>query len=90
MGAPDLVAMRSESIPGLSVITLSFSDTADPHIARQGVAERVNCAFRPIAGRRRTAGVVAARLEHHGLAEGRADRPTSLMPIRCATALTGF
>jgi CzcA family heavy metal efflux pump len=41
-GAPDLAAMRSESIPGLSVISLSFSDKADPHIARQGVAERVN------------------------------------------------
>jgi CzcA family heavy metal efflux pump len=41
-GAPDLATMRSESIPGLSVITLSFSDKADPHIARQGVAERVN------------------------------------------------
>jgi Cu/Ag efflux pump CusA len=41
-GAPDLAAMRSESIPGLSVISLSFSDAADPHIARQGIAERVN------------------------------------------------
>jgi Cu/Ag efflux pump CusA len=40
-GAPDLASMRSESIPGLSVITLNFSDSADPHIARQGVAERV-------------------------------------------------
>ena len=40
-GAPDLASMRSESIPGLSVITLNFSDNADPHIARQGVAERV-------------------------------------------------
>jgi Cu/Ag efflux pump CusA len=41
-GAPDLASMRSESIAGLSVISLSFSDKADPHIARQGVAERVN------------------------------------------------
>jgi CzcA family heavy metal efflux pump len=41
-GAPDLAAMRSESIPGLSVISLNFSDSADPHIARQGIAERVN------------------------------------------------
>jgi Cu/Ag efflux pump CusA len=41
-GAPDLASMRSESIPGLSVITLNFTDNADPHIARQGVAERVN------------------------------------------------
>ena len=41
-GAPDLASMRSESIGGLSVITLNFSDRADPYIARQGVAERVN------------------------------------------------
>ena len=41
-GAPDLATMRSESIPGLSVISLSFADKADPHIARQGIAERVN------------------------------------------------
>jgi CzcA family heavy metal efflux pump len=41
-GAPDLATMRSESIPGLSVISLSFSDAADPHIARQGIAERIN------------------------------------------------
>ena len=41
-GAPELASLRSESIQGLSVITLNFSDRADPHIARQGVAERVN------------------------------------------------
>jgi CzcA family heavy metal efflux pump len=41
-GAPDLAAMRSESIPGLSVISLNFSDAADPHVARQGIAERIN------------------------------------------------
>src|SRR5215813_2032049 len=41
-GAPDLASMRSESIPGLSVISLSFSDAADPHVARQGIAERIN------------------------------------------------
>lgn len=41
-GAPDLAAMRSESVPGLSIVTLSFSDNAEAHIARQGIAERVN------------------------------------------------
>src|SRR5262245_16150319 len=41
-GAPDLATMRSESIPGLSVISLNFSDSADPHVARQGIAERIN------------------------------------------------
>jgi CzcA family heavy metal efflux pump len=40
-GAQDLSAMRSESIPGLSVISLNFADGADPHIARQAIAERV-------------------------------------------------
>src|SRR4029079_12275465 len=34
-GAQDLSAMRSESIPGLSVISLNFADAADPHLARQ-------------------------------------------------------
>jgi CzcA family heavy metal efflux pump len=40
-GAQDLSAMRSESIPGLSVISLNFADGADPHLARQAIAERV-------------------------------------------------
>src|ERR1700730_17500327 len=40
-GAPDLAAMRSQSIPGLSVITLNFTDNADVHQARQGIAEKV-------------------------------------------------
>jgi CzcA family heavy metal efflux pump len=40
-GAPDLAAMRSESIPGLSVVSLNFTDNADVHRARQGIAERV-------------------------------------------------
>src|ERR1700722_5022953 len=40
-GAPDLAAMRSESIPGLSVISLNFADSADVYRARQGIAERV-------------------------------------------------
>lgn len=40
-GAPDLAAMRSESIPGLSVVSLNFTDRADVYRARQGIAERV-------------------------------------------------
>ncbi len=40
-GAPALEAMRSESSPGVSVVSLSFSDSADPYQARQGIAERV-------------------------------------------------
>lgn len=40
-GTPGLEALRSESIAGLSVVTLSFADGSDPYRVRQGVAERV-------------------------------------------------
>ena len=40
-GAPALATMRSESSPGISVVSLAFSDAADPYKARQGIAERV-------------------------------------------------
>lgn len=40
-GAPGLATMRSESIPGLSVVTITFKDGEEPHLARQGVAERL-------------------------------------------------
>ncbi len=40
-GVPGLATMRSESIPGLSVITITFKDTEEPHLARQGIAERL-------------------------------------------------
>ena len=40
-GAPGLESMRSESIPGLSVVNLGFSPSADVFAARQGVAERL-------------------------------------------------
>jgi CzcA family heavy metal efflux pump len=41
-GAPGLVALRSESIPGLSVVSLDFGDGADPQRAHQDVAERLS------------------------------------------------
>jgi CzcA family heavy metal efflux pump len=40
-GAAGLATMRSESIPGLSVLTITFEDGIDVHIARQGIAERL-------------------------------------------------
>lgn len=40
-GAPGLATMRSESIPGLSVVTITFDDGIDLHLARQGIAERL-------------------------------------------------
>ena len=41
-GTAGLATMRSESIPGLSVVTLTFADNVDVHIARQGIAERLS------------------------------------------------
>src|ERR1700674_5383037 len=41
-GASGLAAMRSESIPGLSVVTITFADGVDVHIARQGISERLS------------------------------------------------
>ncbi|MGA2866155.1 MAG: efflux RND transporter permease subunit [Verrucomicrobiota bacterium] len=40
-GAPDLVALRSQSIQGLSAITAVFSDRADIYRVRQMVSERL-------------------------------------------------
>jgi CzcA family heavy metal efflux pump len=40
-GATGLATMRSESIPGLSVVTVTFDDGVDPYIARQGISERL-------------------------------------------------
>ncbi len=40
-GATGLATLRSESIPGLSVVTVTFNDGVDPHIARQGISERL-------------------------------------------------
>ena len=41
-GASGLATLRSESIPGLSVVTLTFADGIDLHIARQGISERLS------------------------------------------------
>src|SRR5271168_1499031 len=41
-GAAGLATMRSESIPGLSVVTVTFNDNVDVHIARQGISERLS------------------------------------------------
>jgi CzcA family heavy metal efflux pump len=40
-GASGLTTLRSESIPGLSVVTISFADNIDLHVARQGISERL-------------------------------------------------
>jgi len=41
-GASGLATLRSESIPGLSVVTITFKDGVDLHVARQGVSERLS------------------------------------------------
>jgi CzcA family heavy metal efflux pump len=40
-GATGLASIRSESIPGLSVISIQFADGIDLYNARQGIAERL-------------------------------------------------
>jgi len=41
-GAPGLATLRSQSIPGLSVITITFADGTDLYRARQAIAERLS------------------------------------------------
>ena len=41
-GSAGLATLRSESIPGLSVVTVTFADGVDVHIARQGISERLS------------------------------------------------
>ena len=41
-GAAGLATLRSESIPGLSVVTVTFEDGIDVHVARQGISERLS------------------------------------------------
>lgn len=41
-GASGIATLRSESIPGLSVVTITFADGADVHVARQEIAERIS------------------------------------------------
>src|SRR5579863_7470338 len=41
-GAAGLATLRSESIPGLSVVTVTLAKRVDVHIARQGISERLS------------------------------------------------
>src|SRR5258706_9690842 len=41
-GAAGLATMRSESIPGLSVVAITFEEGIDLHVARQGISERLS------------------------------------------------
>src|ERR1700722_6826717 len=41
-GATGLATIRSQSIPGLSVINIQFSDKIDLYNSRQGISERLS------------------------------------------------
>src|SRR5579864_5577184 len=41
-GASGLATLRSESTPGLSVVTVTFASGVDVHVARQGISERLS------------------------------------------------
>jgi len=41
-GAAGLATLRSESIPGLSVVNIAFTNDVDVHVARQGISERLS------------------------------------------------
>lgn len=41
-GSSGIATLRSESIPGLSVITITFDEGVDVHVARQGISERLS------------------------------------------------
>ena len=41
-GASGLATLRSESIPGLSVVSIGFTADTDVHVARQGISERLS------------------------------------------------
>src|SRR6202789_4066294 len=41
-GAAGLATLRSESIPGLSAVDITFADGIDVHVARQGISERLS------------------------------------------------
>src|SRR6185312_10229518 len=43
-GAPGLASLRSESVPGLSVIDISFAPGTNPQRAHQDIAERLSAA----------------------------------------------
>src|SRR6185437_13579982 len=42
VGGPGIDSIRSESIYGLSVVLITFNESADAAIARQGIAERLS------------------------------------------------
>ena len=81
-GAAGLATLRSESIPGLSVVTITFADGVDVHVARQGISERLSELGSSLPAGVGTPEALAAGLEHHGPAQ---DRP-AVRQGRCLCA----
>lgn len=42
IGGPGIASIRSESVYALSVVLVTFDESTDPNIARQGIAERLS------------------------------------------------
>src|SRR5215510_7299443 len=80
-GTPGMIAMRSESLFGLSLIYQTFDDDVDAFKARALVTERVTAAagdLPPGPGRRRRRRV--RRLPARGPRRGRSGAPARLRP----------
>ena len=88
-GATGLATIRSESIPGLSVITIQFADNIDLYNARQGISERLSELGSALPLGVGTPQLVAADLQHHGPAQDRAGLRQARSPSSCATRPNG-
>ncbi len=80
--------MRSESIPGLSVITIQFADNIDLYNARQGISERLSelgSSLPPGVGTPQLSPLISSTMDllKIGLVSDKS------MPSRCATRPNG-
>ena len=81
-GATGLATIRSESIPGLSVITIQFADNIDLYNARQGISERLGELGSALAAGRGRAAIVAADLLRPWICSRSGWCPTSSIPLQ--------
>ena len=88
-GAAGLATLRSESIPGLSVVTVTFRDGIDVHVARQGISERLSELGSSLPAGRGHAETLAAGIEHDGPAQDRPAVGQASMRTTCAIPPTG-
>lgn len=70
-GVPRMIQLRSVSITGLSVVTLTFADRTDDYFARQQVLERLQNVTLP-----------AGAQPHHSASPARAASTTGRLPQR--------